>query len=1366
MNSKWRWLCPLALLLSLFPPAVNAFSYVMMRDTDLLAGSDVVVTARVLEHEPVNVAGHIRVTRYRLAVEQSFKTDAPGKAGEIDVLVLGTPRPQSGALWLESAPHLASGSRALWMLNRRDDGSLVPAQHALGVFEIRRVDGVEYAIRDLHGRALTSPRTGYREPSPARDWKRFRALLQNPAAATKRSDGHFVHDRRIVAELLGQVHARFNFLSSSGRVFRWPIFDTGGSIDWSRNGGDDYVAEIDAALAAWNNATGSNIAQSLVGVSTDSGGLAGADSRNTILFEDPNGEIGGSYDCDFGGTLGIGGPRAIGTHTVDDVEYWSNVEGDVVLQDGVDCFLSLFDRANAAELIAHEVGHALGFDHSNEDDAIMRAQAEGGGRGARLGDDDIAGAAALYPSGALENAIPTLTTLSDISLEEGETSETIAITVADSDGVVDDLQLTAVSSNATVMPVENIVFGGSAGARTMVLTAAQNGAGISIVTVTVSDGEDTASDSFVVNVTAAAVNQAPLISAIDNISIDINTSTGLIEFTVEDPDGDASALILSADSNNTSLIPVDNILFGGSGTERTILITPAADQVGVATITLRADDGENFSVISFNVNVNAVVIPNQPPQISAFDDVTIAVDESTASIEFSIEDPDHAASLLTVSGSSSDTVLVADSGIVFSGSGGERSLVITPLARAMGEVTITVTVSDGSLSDSSDFVLRINDIGEPNTAPQIAAIDDVYVRVDSGTVDISVLLSDADGDVDALILLVDAGDSDLLGDDGIELSGSGAERTLSLSPIIGATGVVDIVLSVSDGEDSSNRTFRFGVVDPLRVASLADSGPGSLRDSIAEVEAGEVIGFDSSVFPVDSDRSNNSVIELLSPLVISEGVHIDGDIDGDGIADVTLRSSTGILQLQGGESTLRGLDFAGSDAERGGAISVDGGAQLSLEYSLLENNSALFGGAIVVLDGDVELAHLRFENNSANVGGAIAVLDTAGTVSVDSSSFVGNQASTDGGALYNLGADTMLSNVTISDNSAARGAGLFNSEAGSLALNNVTVYDNGLSGVRILGGSASIDNSILAGSIIDLNVSSGSVESRFSLIEVATGNFADAGGNIFNTDPGLAPLAFYEGLTRAKPPLSDSPVLDAADPNDPADGGSCAPLDQFGKVRPIDADGDGGQVCDMGAYEFSASTGAPASDSSVARVQEQYVAFYGRAGDPTGVQFWATRLDQRGGELGGIQAEFGNSEEFRELVIPEGATTVEELDSEQRAELINNLYQNMFGRDVEGSAEDPGTGLGFWVAQLENPAVSLIDISTRVADGAQNDDRVILDSRVSLSIRITEAFAEQSKTFSETHIAAVRSFLFNSIDDAGDIPDLVDVDSFVANLPD
>lgn len=98
-------------------------------------------------------------------------------------------------------------------------------------------------------------------------------------------------------------------------------------------------------------------------------------------------------------------------------------------------------------------------------------------------------------------------------------------------------------------------------------------------------------------------NTVPTISDIADLTTPANTATTELAFTVGDSQTTAGSLTLSATSSNTALVPVANIVFGGSGTDRTVTVTPAANQSGTATITITVSDGTLTASDSFILTV-------------------------------------------------------------------------------------------------------------------------------------------------------------------------------------------------------------------------------------------------------------------------------------------------------------------------------------------------------------------------------------------------------------------------------------------------------------------------------------------------------------------------------------------------------------------------------------------------------------------------------------------------------------------------------------------------------------------------------------------------------------------------------------------
>jgi hypothetical protein len=101
-------------------------------------------------------------------------------------------------------------------------------------------------------------------------------------------------------------------------------------------------------------------------------------------------------------------------------------------------------------------------------------------------------------------------------------------------------------------------------------------------------------------------NTAPTISDIAAQSIAVSSNTGALAFTIGDAQTAASSLTLSGSSSNTTLVPNASIVFGGSGVNRTVTVTPASAQSGTATITVTVSDGSLTASDTFVLTVTVI----------------------------------------------------------------------------------------------------------------------------------------------------------------------------------------------------------------------------------------------------------------------------------------------------------------------------------------------------------------------------------------------------------------------------------------------------------------------------------------------------------------------------------------------------------------------------------------------------------------------------------------------------------------------------------------------------------------------------------------------------------------------------------------
>ena len=117
----------------------------------------------------------------------------------------------------------------------------------------------------------------------------------------------------------------------------------------------------------------------------------------------------------------------------------------------------------------------------------------------------------------------------------------------------------------------------------------------------------TFSNGTISKLVVPAANTNPTISDVSNQSTNEGTASAALAVTVGDAETALATLALTGTSSDTNLIPNGNIVFGGSGANRTVTITPAANKTGTATITLTVTDGGGATATdTLTVTVNDV----------------------------------------------------------------------------------------------------------------------------------------------------------------------------------------------------------------------------------------------------------------------------------------------------------------------------------------------------------------------------------------------------------------------------------------------------------------------------------------------------------------------------------------------------------------------------------------------------------------------------------------------------------------------------------------------------------------------------------------------------------------------------------------
>jgi len=304
-----------------------------------------------------------------------------------------------------------------------------------------------------------------------------------------------------------------------------------------------------------------------------------------------------------------------------------------------------------------------------------------------------------------------------------------------------------------------------------------------------------------------------------------------------------------------------------------------------------------------------------------------------------------------------------------------------------------------------------------------------------------------------------------------------------------------------------------------------------------------------------------------------------------------------------GESTITLNDsiITNNTAGLGGGIASKNGGQIELNHSEVTNNVSLnWGGGIDSSNTDLILKNSSISGNIAggagggvyghqmtienstirgNQGGAGGGIYTAYNIEIRNSTILGNSANGNAGGIYSSGS-LILINTTIAYNTAnafygdeADGGGIFRAGGYTLQASNVTIAGNVAErnggGIWSQGASITLRNTLLAENHAATGPDcTGTIQTDgYNLVGDTSGcTFVPTTGDLTNIDPRLA-LQYGWPATLAL--WVDSPAIDGGNP------GGCTDhldnpilVDQIGTIRPLDGDGDGSSICDIGAYEY------------------------------------------------------------------------------------------------------------------------------------------------------------------------------------------------------
>ncbi|MEM7475384.1 MAG: Ig-like domain-containing protein [Planctomycetota bacterium] len=169
----------------------------------------------------------------------------------------------------------------------------------------------------------------------------------------------------------------------------------------------------------------------------------------------------------------------------------------------------------------------------------------------------------------------------------------VPFTLFDPDTNANDLVLTVMSEDQVVLSDSDLSITGTGSSRILTIDASNASLGTTTINLTVSDGPlEPTVVSFPILVRDPT---PPTISPLGSFTMNEDESGFEIDFTVGDSETPLNELVLSATSNNATLVAPSGLQLSGNDAGRMLTISPNANQHGTTEITISVTDGHGLT---------------------------------------------------------------------------------------------------------------------------------------------------------------------------------------------------------------------------------------------------------------------------------------------------------------------------------------------------------------------------------------------------------------------------------------------------------------------------------------------------------------------------------------------------------------------------------------------------------------------------------------------------------------------------------------------------------------------------------------------------------------------------------------------------
>jgi hypothetical protein len=394
-----------------FTEAVFATTAIIPRDDEMVVESRAIVSGRVLDvSTSVDADTDLVYTYIRIQVATVLKGNITER--QIVLKELGGETRERGTM-IFGMPRFEAGQDVLLYLNTWRDGNLRVHQGFLGKFNINRDSstGRLFVERQLEGENVSIMASSANNGVNRSELDAYTSMVGSLMEANRAKMLSFEQSHYSDVPLLAQP-ADYSAKEYSGQMTpMWALLNPASPSRWfeadsnqpvvfyvNPTGAPGFLSmqeDMQAAVSAWS--VGS--IRVSYGGQTGGCGVQVADGLNTISFNNCDNYFPVSQSCS--GLLGVSGiirylPGT--TITVGGTRYGKAIEANMALNPYALC--NFTNRCQLQEVLAHEMGHALGLGHSSDTNATMAPYIHFDNRCASLTPDDVQGIKTIYPGGS------------------------------------------------------------------------------------------------------------------------------------------------------------------------------------------------------------------------------------------------------------------------------------------------------------------------------------------------------------------------------------------------------------------------------------------------------------------------------------------------------------------------------------------------------------------------------------------------------------------------------------------------------------------------------------------------------------------------------------------------------------------------------------------------------------------------------------------------------------------------------------------------------------------------------------------------------------------------------------------------------